>query len=1210
MKMNKETLKRKRESDDVPLKPFCIVHVNGLKYSKLHMLSNDKDSLVKLERLQEIKNVRLAQPLGSCHRMQESCNLIPTAYDDSHGFHWECYKRFTMNLDRLQQPTNDVGVENPRRSLRNASNDSKLFNPDCIFCNSEARKKVKVKGTWTTQCMSEFEYDGWKSVIEMAGKKHDEKLLSRIQGRKFFESKAKFHKNCRINYMQSADKWRSSDAMAKQQQLDVEKAHSEAFMVVCDKVEREVVIEQNVLRLSDLREAYVTVLATLDCESPNYRSNKLKLKLEQCQRFQGKLSFCELGKFQTYIIYSSEISTQTAMKLVYQLASVESIENLGSQIHKTICKGFSRAPITKWPPMPHDLPNPNDILPEDLMKLLCLIITGKESPSSARQQRLLVSLGQDICRASTNGSWKLPKHVQMALSLRHLYRSEKLITLLNRLGHCESYSFSLELETALAAEAIESSSQLSNKIVRSPKGPSVFHSEFDNFDCLINDLTGKGSIHTAHGIMLQEIQDDQEPQNSTEVLSQVRNHKRSLCLTQDCVLPDCYISNRQSPKLIVNSLECTDAKNAQAVTLEKQNLWILTRLLEESNQSVPAWAGFISKTGSTLKKLTTVDYYPVINQPITEYKTVQECLRAAEEATNEVGQHYVITTFDLGVCMKAFPIVWNSGERYKNHIILIGTFHLLCAYMRAIGKKMAGSGLEEVFLEAGLIGSGSLSGVMSGKHYDRALHCHIVILESLERLLVDQFLIESGATDLASLLPRESLDSLAGLSQQLDKDTLADVSANPNVITVLSSLTRFRSAVKAGKLGKTAQFWLSYMDHVRLVLQLLEAVKTNNYLLYVASIHEMSSLFFSFDGQNYARYLTYFSVFLSNIDISHPGARKLIESGAFSVARSHVPGSRCDVDKTMEETFMKHAKSHGGAGSSGVGVSGLLSSYDAYQRWVRTTHARSLYVDAVLQTANMVSCENAATHRNLRPSELRRGERLVQKTKTAICHFVNPFDVDNKDQLVIVSSGYPATPVITHDVLNAEGIGEEARDKFIQMRLKTGTCFFEPVKRLKLKTLLDMKKVAKVTSSQNKVVQLKQQGNIAFHLLVKSQSQGLKLDLRELMTFPLTPVPYSLATPDGSFVKTDKAKGFHFLVKDSVNAALPPMGDTLTIFDGNASFYQLKDIPSNFCQIASKLFDMTGRSGDVIFSTDQYIPVRSNHHPLFKYQNPVNRHNQ
>ena len=102
-------------------------------------------------------------------------------------------------------------------------------------------------------------------------------------------------------------------------------------------------------------------------------------------------------------------------------------------------------------------------------------------------------------------------------------------------------------------------------------------------------------------------------------------------------------------------------------------------MADQSTQKVPSLIAFISQTGEVPDKLTKIDYYPVIAKPITDYKTVQECLHYAEKATAEVGQKYVITTFDLGVCMKAYPLVWNNPMKYDNHIIMIGTFHgFLC----------------------------------------------------------------------------------------------------------------------------------------------------------------------------------------------------------------------------------------------------------------------------------------------------------------------------------------------------------------------------------------------------------------------------------------------------------------------------------------------------------------------------------------------------
>ena len=54
-------------------------------------------------------------------------------------------------------------------------------------------------------------------------------------------------------------------------------------------------------------------------------------------------------------------------------------------------------------------------------------------------------------------------------------------------------------------------------------------------------------------------------------------------------------------------------------------------------------------------------------------------------------------------------------------------------------------------------------------------------------------------------------------------------------------------------IGKTAQVWISYMNHIRRVLSLQEAVKNNNFYLSANSIHKMADLFLSFGGS-----LTYF----------------------------------------------------------------------------------------------------------------------------------------------------------------------------------------------------------------------------------------------------------------------------------------------------------------------------------------------------------------
>ena len=138
---------------------------------------------------------------------------------------------------------------------------------------------------------------------------------------------------------------------------------------------------------------------------------------------------------------------------------------------------------------------------------------------------------QDICYSATNGEWKLPKHVILSMALRHMYRSSELTTIFNRLGHCDNYSFSVELETALANSTNKASTLLTSRVALNPPPSSVFHSDFDNFD----KNTAGASIHTSHGIMLQEIGSLVAAEETADVLHEdIRYHSPSRITRTKC----------------------------------------------------------------------------------------------------------------------------------------------------------------------------------------------------------------------------------------------------------------------------------------------------------------------------------------------------------------------------------------------------------------------------------------------------------------------------------------------------------------------------------------------------------------------------------------------------------------------------------------------------------------------------------------------------
>ena len=406
-----------------------------------------------------------------------------------------------------------------------------------------------------------------------------------------------------------------------------------------------------------------------------------------------------------------------------------------------------------------------------------------------------------------------------------------------------------------------------------------------------------------------------------------------------------------------------------------------------SPQYIPGRAGFISETDQVPKRLTTIDYYPIINHLTTDYSTVQECLRvSSKSASRQFGQQYAVTIFRLGLCMKAYPIIWKSPHfyEYNDRIVMIGSFHRVWAYLKMMGKKMNESGLVDVLLEAGVIAVGFMNGLISGKNNNHAIDGHKVMAKSLERLLLDRYLETRCLKGLPGDLP-QAIDHINCINNKRASENLDAAMQNKALTNFLEEYSLFRQQVRG---------WLTYRNHISLVLSLLYAVKINDYYLYGACLSKMVNLFFSFDGQNYVRYLCYFSLFLVNIVKTLPGATELLKLDALSVARSFISTNRCVVDKTIEEVFIQHAKSQAGSGRRGAGTSDLLNNYEAYRRRARTAHEKSRHVEVMLQMANIFDDGSGRKHRNFRPSQAKKSEKATSGTVKAIQNFMDPFQVE------------------------------------------------------------------------------------------------------------------------------------------------------------------------------------------------------------------------
>ena len=241
-----------------------------------------------------------------------------------------------------------------------------------------------------------------------------------------------------------------------------------------------------------------------------------------------------------------------------------------------------------------------------------------------------------MCRAATKGEWKFSKHILLCATARHLYRNKQLITILSRLGHCESYGFGLVLETALAKALDEVSTSLTPQIITG-EGNEVFHLEYNNMNKITTNIHGSNVVNSTGGIMIQEVKPRFDVNVKDRTLpSYKRSTVRSLKVDTPKTLAPIHLYNRVGPKFLTGAVFITPTANSEVYIkcVRVYQLWLLVRVVGSSGekQLVAGFGGFISATGVKPTRKSTIDYFTPINQPFTEFAVIKELLRRSEDA--------------------------------------------------------------------------------------------------------------------------------------------------------------------------------------------------------------------------------------------------------------------------------------------------------------------------------------------------------------------------------------------------------------------------------------------------------------------------------------------------------------------------------------------------------------------------------------------------
>ena len=105
----------------------------------------------------------------------------------------------------------------------------------------------------------------------------------------------------------------------------------------------------------------------------------------------------------------------------------------------------------------------------------------------------------------------------------------------------------------------------------------------------------------------------------------------------------------------------------------------------------------------------------------------------------------------------------------------------------------------------------------------------------------------------------------------------------------------------ASEHGKAAKFWVIYIYNVNTYLVLHRAMKTNDFTLFVYALSQLSSIYFSTNHHNYARWMIVYALELLNI-------AEMLRNGGFTINRTGNPFRNVGVVMALEQTINAEAK--------------------------------------------------------------------------------------------------------------------------------------------------------------------------------------------------------------------------------------------------------------------------------------------------------------
>ena len=525
-------------------------------------------------------------------------------------------------------------------------------------------------------------------------------------------------------------------------------------------------------------------------------------------------------------------------------------------------------------------------------------------------------------------------------------------------------------------------------------------------------------------------------------------------------------------------------------------------------KDTPMWAGWNAHRTSKREDTQKIWYLPQINASPTSCSVVQETMKKSQDIAKEAQRNSICVTYDLAIAKLAMQIQSEETPRFDYVFVALGSFHIELAFFSALGKLIADSGGPHILNETGVLANGSLKSFLRGKSYKRCKRLHELLALAMETLHFKSFLKSTdGSSDemMESILKIKNIDDIT--SEETGQSS-ADLKSS------LATYKQYVEETKQGQHGKTAQFWINYAYIMHLYHVFTRSARCGDFELFITCIPKLINVFFAFNHQNYARWLLKYYHNLLKLPETHPEVYEDFKRGQFSIRRTTKPFSGSPIDLTLEQTI------NADAASQRTGISALTNSISARQRWAESHYLRTMLLTVTFEQLGMTRKEDISAH--LKPHQIKSDNQDLQKIVEMVVETMDPFDQNiEKDCLFNIVTGKQTSEDAAKFLLSMEEIGNQAKHLFDVECQEDEERFERAIKKQKVHTFATDIKKTKLKSKDGKLVAACMMRDL-FGCILKLSLEK-KIDMAEVLKFPLTPVPLSLSHVDGTMQKTQKA---------------------------------------------------------------------------------------